>query len=256
MADFTAVFSFLDPKIAEQVDYLIRHIPFAVWETIYTTVLSTALAYVIGLPLGVLLVAGEEGGVRPLPSAVMRILNVVVNLLRSVPFLILMVLVIPLSRIILGTSVGTAATIVPLVVAAFPFVARLVEGSIREMDKGVVEAAQSMGCSPFQIITKVMLPECKPSLLTGFTTAFITILGYGAMAGAIGGGGLGMLALNYGFQRRHTFSMWVAVIVLVILVQVFQSVGTHFALRSDKRVTRVNKRRKGEAKIQKDKRES
>lgn len=233
---------FQDPKILEQVDYLIRHIPFAVWETVYTTVLSTALAYVIGLPLGVLLVAGEEGGVRPLPRGVMRVLNIVVNLLRSVPFLILMVLVIPLSRLILGTSVGTAATIVPLVVAAFPFVARLVEGSLREMDKGIVEAAQSMGCSPMQIIAKVMLPECRPSLLTGFTTAFITILGYGAMAGAIGGGGLGMLALNYGFQRNHYFSMWVAVVVLVVLVQIFQSVGTHFALRSDKRITRLGKK--------------
>lgn len=236
MTDF-----FSDPKIIEQVDYLIRHIPFAVWETVYTTVLATALAYLIGLPLGVLLVAGEEGGVWPLPRGLMRGLNVGVNLLRSVPFLILMVLVIPLSRLILGTSVGTAATIVPLVVAAFPFVARLVEGSIREMDKGVVEAAQSMGCSPMQIIAKVLLPECKPSLLTGFTTAFITILGYGAMAGAIGGGGLGMLALNYGFQRTHTFAMWVAVIVLVILVQAFQTVGTRLALRSDKRVTRQKK---------------
>lgn len=238
---------FQDPKILDQVDYLMRNLPFAVWETIYTTVLSTALAYLIGLPLGVLLVAGEENGVRPVPRGVMRCLNVVVNLLRSVPFLILMVLVIPLSRLILQTSVGTAASIVPLVVAAFPFVARLVEGSIREMDKGVVEAAQSMGCTPGQIILKVMLPECKPSLLTGFTTAFITILSYGAMAGAIGAGGLGNMALNYGFQRAHPFAMWVAVVVLVILVQVLQSVGTHFALRSDKRITRTGKRRKVES---------
>lgn len=241
---------FQDPKILDQVDYLIRHIPLAVWETIYTTVLSTALAYLIGLPLGVLLVAGEEGGVRPMPKAVMRILNVAVNLLRSVPFLILMVLVIPLSRIILGTSVGTAATIVPLVVAAFPFVARLVEGSLREMDKGIVEAAQSMGCSAMQVIVKVMLPECRPSLLNGFTTAFITILGYGAMAGAIGGGGLGMLALNYGFQRTHYFAMWVAVVVLVILVQALQTIGTHFALRSDKRVARMGGRNAGKGRRQ------
>lgn len=235
---------FQDPKILEQIDYLTRNIPFAVWETIYTTVLSTVLAYIIGLPLGVILVTGEAGGVRALPKGVMQGLNMAVNLLRSVPFLILMVLVIPLSRLILGTSVGTAATIVPLVVAAFPFVARLVEGSLREMDKGVVEAAQSMGCSPMQIISKVLLPECKPSLLTGFTTAFITILGYGAMAGAIGGGGLGMMALNYGFQRRHVFAMWVAVIVLVILVQMFQSVGTLLALRSDKRLTQVSRKKK------------
>ncbi len=241
MGDVYSVFVFVDPKILDQIDYLVRNLPLAVWETIYTTVISTALAYLIGLPLAVLLVAGEEGGIRPLPKALMQVLNVVINLLRSVPFLILMVLVIPLSRLILGTSVGTAATIVPLVVAAFPFVARLVEGSLREMDKGVVEAAQSMGCSPMQIVWKVLLPECKPSLLTGFTTAFITILGYGAMAGAIGGGGLGMMALNYGHQRQNIFAMWVAVIVLVILVQAFQSVGSYFALRSDKRITRVKK---------------
>lgn len=244
MPDFFASFTILSPGLLEEIDYLLRHIPLAVWETIYTTVLSTALAYLIGLPLGVLLVTGEEGGIAPLPRWLMRVINVVVNLLRSVPFLILMVLVIPLSRLILNTSVGTAATIVPLVVAAFPFVSRLVEGSLREMDKGVVEASQSMGCSPMQIVKKVLLPECRPSLLTGFTTAFITVLSYGAMAGAIGGGGLGMLALNYGFQRRHVFSMWVAVIVLVVLVQIFQSVGTRLSLRSDKRVTRLGKRKK------------
>ncbi|MEG2097690.1 MAG: methionine ABC transporter permease [Pseudoflavonifractor sp.] len=243
MPDFLTSFAFLSPGLLEEIDYLLRHIPLAVWETIYTTVLSTALAYLIGLPLGVLLVTGEAGGIAPLPRLLMRGLNIVVNLLRSVPFLILMVLVIPLSRLILNTSVGTAATIVPLVVAAFPFVARLVEGSLREMDKGVVEAAQSMGCSPLQIVGKVLLPECRPSLLTGFTTAFITVLSYGAMAGAIGGGGLGMLALNYGFQRRHIFSMWVAVIILVAMVQAFQSVGTRLSLRSDKRVTRLGKRK-------------
>ena len=164
---------------------------FAVWETMYMTVVSTLFAYVIGLPLGVLMVAGEEGGVMPLPRPVMTVLNFIINILRSVPFLILMVLVIPLSRLIIGTSIGTVATIIPLIVAAFPFVARLVEASIREVDKGVVEAAQSMGCSPFQIISKVMIPESRPSLISGFTTAFITILSYGAMAGAIGGGGLG-----------------------------------------------------------------
>lgn len=228
-------------SIAPDVDYLVRNMPFAIWETIYTTVLSTALAYLVGLPLGVLLVAGEKGGVRPLPSPLMKLLNVVVNLLRSVPFLILMVLVIPLSRVILGTSVGTTASIIPLFIAAFPFVARLVESSIREMDTGVIEAAQSMGCTPMQIITKVMLPECKPSLLNGFTTAFITILSYGAMAGAIGAGGLGNMALNYGYQRQHTFVMWVAVVVLVLMVQLLQSVGTRAAKHSDKRLTRIRK---------------
>lgn len=234
---------FQSPQFAEQADYLVRNLPFALWETIYTTVLATALAYLIGLPLGVLLVTGEEKGIRPLPSPLMRVLNTVVNLLRSVPFLILMVLVIPLSRLVLGTSVGTAASIIPLFIAAFPFVARLVEGSIREMDGGVIEAAQSMGCTPLQIITKVMLPECLPSLITGFTNAFITILSYGAMAGAIGAGGLGNMALNYGFQRRHTFAMWVAVLVLVVLVQIFQSIGSWAAVHFDKRLSRNGKKK-------------
>lgn len=234
---------FQSPQFVEQADYLVRNLPFALWETIYTTVLATALAYLIGLPLGVLLVTGEEKGIRPLPSPLMRVLNTVVNLLRSVPFLILMVLVIPLSRLVLGTSVGTAASIIPLFIAAFPFVARLVEGSIREMDGGVIEAAQSMGCTPLQIITKVMLPECLPSLITGFTNAFITILSYGAMAGAIGAGGLGNMALNYGFQRRHTFAMWVAVLVLVVLVQIFQSIGSWAAVHFDKRLSRNGKKK-------------
>ena len=212
---------------------------FAIWETIYATVLSTLFAYIIGLPLGVLVVVGEKNGILPLPKP-----NVIINLLRSVPFLILMVLVIPLSRVVLGTSIGTVATIIPLIVAAFPFVARLVEASLREIDKGVVEAAQAMGCSPFQIIWKVMLPESLPSLITGFTTAFITILSYGAMAGAIGGGGLGSMALNLGYQRRMFIVLWVSVIVLVILVQIFQTIGTHFSISLDRRLTSVKKTRK------------
>lgn len=166
----------------------------------------------------------------------MAVINFVINILRSVPFLILMVIVIPLSRLIIGTSIGTVATIIPLIVAAFPFVARLVEASIREVDKGVIEAAQSMGCSPFQIIWKVMLPESRPSLISGFTTAFITILSYGAMAGAIGGGGLGSMALNLGYQRQMKIILWVSVVVLVILVQIFQSAGTRAAVRLDRRV--------------------
>ena len=218
---------------------------FAIWETLYSTVLATLLAYLIGLPLGVLLVAGERGGVAPLPTSVMRVLNFVINILRSVPFLILMVLVTPLSRLVLGTSIGTAATIIPLVVAAFPFVARLVEGSIREVDKGVIEAAQAMGCSPLQVIGKVLLPESRPSLITGFTTAFITILSYGAMAGAIGGGGLGSMALMLGYQRRMYIVLYVSVVVLVILVQIFQSAGTHLAVRMDKRLTKGGQARRG-----------
>ena len=199
MAEFLAS---LDPKAAEQVEYLIGNVPFAIWETLYSTILATLFAYLIGLPLGVLLVVGEEDGVLPLPKPLMTALNVVVNLLRSVPFLILMVVVFPLSRVLLGTSIGTTATIVPLFIASFPFVARLVEASIREMDRGIIEAAESMGCSPFQIIWKVILPESLPSLVAGFTTAFITILSYGAMAGAIGGGGLGAMALLRGHGRQ------------------------------------------------------
>ena len=218
---------------------------FAIWETLYSTVLATLLAYLIGLPLGVLLVAGERGGVAPLPTSVMRVLNFIINILRSVPFLILMVLVTPLSRLVLGTSIGTAATIIPLVVAAFPFVARLVEGSIREVDKGVIEAAKAMGCSPLQVIGKVLLPESRPSLITGFTTAFITILSYGAMAGAIGGGGLGSMALMLGYQRRMYIVLYVSVVVLVILVQIFQSAGTHLAVRMDKRLTKGGQARRG-----------
>ena len=147
-----------------------------------------------------------------------------------------------MSRMILGTSVGTTASIIPLICAAFPFVARLVEASLRETDKGILEAAQAMGCTPFQIIRKVMLPEALPSLLIGFTTAFITILSYGAMSGAIGGGGLGSLAINYGYQRKMYFILYVSVVILVVMVQVFQSLGTHFAVALDRRVT--NKRGK------------
>ena len=189
--------------------------------------------------------AGERGGVAPLPTSVMRVLNFIINILRSVPFLILMVLVTPLSRLVLGTSIGTAATIIPLFVASFPFVARLVEGSIREVDKGVIEAAQAMGCSPLQVIGKVLLPESRPSLITGFTTAFITILSYGAMAGAIGGGGLGSMALMLGYQRRMYIVLYVSVVVLVILVQIFQSAGTHLAVRMDKRLTKGGQARRG-----------
>ena len=209
--------------------------PFAIWETFYATVLSTLFAIIIGLPLGVLLVVGEKGGVLPLPRPIMRILNVIVNLLRSIPFLILMIMVLPLTRAIVGTTVGTVASIVPLVIAAFPFIARLAESSLREVDPNIIEAAQSMGASPFQIITRVMLPESVPSLLTNGTTAITTILGYTAMSGIIGGGGLGKIAINYGYYRYKYLIMIVAVIILTVLVQLFQSVGTKIAQRSDKR---------------------
>ena len=199
-------------------------------------ILALLIALVIGLPLGVLLVAGDKDGVLPLPGWLMHLLNIVINILRSVPFLILMICVFPLSRAIVGTTVGTKATIVPLVVAAFPFVARLVETSLRELDEGVVEAAQSMGATPFQIITKVMIPECLPGLISSMTTALTTILGYSAMSGAIGGGGLGKVAISYGYYRYQTNIMIVCVVLLILLVQAFQSVGTFWANQSDKRL--------------------
>lgn len=211
-------------------------IPFAIWETFYVTVVSTALAVVIGLPLGVLLVVGDKNGVLPLPRWLMQILNVIINLLRSIPFLILMIMVFPLSRLIVGTTVGTVATIVPLVVAAFPFVARLAETSLREVSPNIIEAAQSMGASPFQIIVKVMIPESVPSLISNLTTAITTILGYSAMSGIIGGGGLGKIAIDYGFYRYKYLVMYVAVILLILLVQLFQSVGTKLAAKCDKRL--------------------
>ena len=234
-------------KAASQVEYLAGStVPFAIWETVYTTVLATLFAYIIGLPLGIILVTGEREGIRPLPPALMKILNTVVNLLRSVPFLILMVCVKPISRFILGTSIGTVASIVPLTLAAAPFVARVVESSLREMDRGVIEASQSMGCFPWQIVTKVMLPECRPSLITGLTTASITILSYGAMAGTIGGGGLGAMALLRGYGRQETVVLYVAVIFLVILVQIIQSIGTAVAVKTDRRIQHTQtKRRKG-----------
>ena len=211
-------------------------LPEALWETFYITVLSTALSLVIGLPLGVLLVAGEKGGVLPLPAWLMRILNLIINLLRSIPFLILMIMVLPVSRAIIGTAVGTTATVVPLVAAAFPFVARLVESSLRELDGNIIEAAQSMGATPFQIIVKVMIPEGVPSLIQNVTVALTTILGYSAMSGIIGGGGLGKIAIDYGYYRYKYLVMFVAVIILILLVQLFQSLGTYLARRCDKRL--------------------
>lgn len=234
---------FNNPEVQEQLSVLFSNLAGDIWATLYSTVLATIFAYIIGLPLGILLVTGEKGGVRPLPGALMKVLNFVINILRSVPFLILMIMAIPLSRLILGTSVGTNAMIPPLVIAAFPFVARMVESSLREVDHGVLEAAQAMGASPFQIVRKVLLPEALPSLLTGATTVTITILGYGAMAGIIGGNGLGATAINYGYYRNQPVILYGAVIVLVILVQIIQSAGTHTAVGSDKRLTKKSRRK-------------
>ena len=227
----------LSPETIEETLRIVQsEFLLGIWETLYVTVIATALAIVIGLPLGVLLVAGEKNGVLPLPSPVMQVLNVVINLLRSVPFLILMIMAFPLARLIVGTAVGTVASIVPLVIAAFPFVARLVEISLREVNPNIIEMAQSMGASPFQIIMKVMIPESVPSLLSNFTIAVTTILGYSAMGGIIGGGGLGKIAINYGYYRYMYLVMYLAVILLIILVQIFQSVGTRLSVKSDKRL--------------------
>ena len=234
---------FNNPEVQEQLSVLFSNLAGDIWATLYSTVLATIFAYIIGLPLGILLVTGEKGGVRPLPGALMKVLNFVINILRSVPFLILMIMAIPLSRLILGTSVGTNAMSPPLVIAAFPFVARMVESSLREVDHGVLEAAQAMGASPFQIVRKVLLPEALPSLLTSATTVTITILGYGAMAGIIGGNGLGATAINYGYYRNQPVILYGAVIVLVILVQIIQSAGTHTAVGSDKRLTKKSRRK-------------
>ena len=228
--------AFTPEKLQEAWNCLLNEFPFAIWETLYSTLLATFFAIVIGLPLGVLLVTGESKGIRPLPGPVMNFLNVLINLLRSVPFIILMVMIIPLTRVIVGTSVGTVASIVPLTVAAFPFIARLVESSLREVNPNIIEAAQSMGASTWQIVTRVMLPESVPSLITNFTLAITTIMGYTAMSGAVGGGGLGKLALSYGYQRYRFAVLYLAVIVLVIITQVIQSFGTWLARKSDKRL--------------------
>lgn len=205
-------------------------------ETLLMTFVPTILAFVIGLPLGILLVTGEEKGIRPLPPFLMKLLNFLINILRSVPFLILLIVVLPLSRLLVGTTVGTKAILAPLVIAAFPFVARLVETSIREVDPGVVEAAQSMGASTFQIVWKVLIPEARPALISNFMVALITIFGYGAMSGAVGGGGIGRIAVNYGYNRYQPLVMYFAVVLLIVLVQLFQSIGNRIVKKADKRI--------------------
>ena len=228
---------FSDPvKVAQQLEIIASEYGFAVWETLYALAMEVVFAYVIGLPAGVLLVTGEKEGIHPLPGWLMKLLNAVINLLRSVPFLILMIIVLPLSKILVGTKVGTIATIPPMVIAAFPLVARMVESSLREVNQGVIEAAQSMGASTWQIVTKVMLPEATPSLISGATITIGTILGYGAMSAALGGGGLGKMAIQYGYYNFQFIVMWAAVIGLILLVQIFQSAGTKIAASCDKRL--------------------
>ena len=207
----------------------------SLWETLYMVIVSTVISYAIGLPLGLTLVVTDKGGIRPMP-VVNTVLGVVVNIMRSIPFLILAVMITPITRAIVGKAIGTTAMIVPLTFAAAPYVARMVESSIKEVPFGVIEAAQSMGASPWQIVWKVLVPEAKPSLMVGGAISVVTILGYSAMAGFIGGGGLGKIALSYGYYRYQTNIMIVCVVLLVLMVQVFQTVGTFWATRSDKRL--------------------
>lgn len=203
-------------------------------ETLYMTVVSTLFGYIFGLPMGVLLCISDKDGLKPHP-VLYKILDFIANIVRSVPFLILLILLIPFTRFLLGKSYGSTATIVPLTVAAIPFIARMVESSLKEVDNGVVEAARAMGAGTMRIILRVLLVEARTSLITGATIAIGTILGYSAMAGAVGGGGLGDIAVRYGYYRYQTDIMIVTVILLIVIVQVFQSVGMLIANRLDRR---------------------
>ncbi len=213
---------------------MIRLMLAGLWETLQMTLLATLFSYLLGLPLGVLLVVTGKGGVRENPT-VNQALGTVVNVLRSVPFLILILMLFPITRIVMGTTIGTRAAIFPLVISAFPYVARMVESSLREVDGGVIEAAQSMGATTFQIIRKVMLPESTPSLLNGLAISMTTILAYTAMAGAVGAGGLGKIAIDYGMYRFDMPKLYIASILLVVLVQVIQVFGTGASSMIDKR---------------------
>ena len=203
-------------------------------DTLYMTLTSTLIGYVIGLPMGILLTVTDKDGIHP-NAAVYKVLDVIANLIRSVPFLILLIVLIPFTRFLIGRSYGPTATIVPLVIAAAPYIARMVESSLMEVDAGVIEGARSMGASNFTIVTKVMLVEARTSLIVGATISLGTILGYSAMAGTVGGGGLGDIAIRYGYTRWQTDIMIVTVILLVILFQIFQTIGMKLASNLDRR---------------------
>ncbi|MBO4375291.1 MAG: ABC transporter permease [Lachnospiraceae bacterium] len=213
---------------------LIQLLAAGIGETFYMVVVSTAAAYIIGIPLGVIVFVTGTGGIKE-NRPVNAVLSLIINIIRSVPFLILLVAILPFTRLIVGTTIGSTASIVPLVVAAAPFVARMVESSLKEVDPGVIEAARAMGSTNFQIIWKVLLPEAGPSLLLGMTIAFATILGYSAMAGFVGGGGLGAIAVNYGYYRYQTGVMLITVALLVIIVQIFQEGGIRIVNKTDRR---------------------
>lgn len=206
-----------------------------IWETIYLTLIPTLVAYLLGLPLGVLLCITDTNGLHPIP-VLNKVLSVFVNVFRSIPFIILMVAMLPVAKLLVGTSIGNKAMIVTLVIAAAPYVARMVESSLKEVDAGVIEAAQAMGSSNFQIICKVLIPEAKPSLIIGAVISTVTILGYSAMSATIGGTGLGQIAIVYGHQRFKDDIIWVCMVLIVIIVQIIQEVGMLIARKTDKRI--------------------
>lgn len=210
-------------------------IQLGIWETVYMTGLSTIFAYIIGLPLGVVLCITDDGGIRPTPW-LNRVLGLIVNFFRSIPCIILMVAMIPVARLILGTSIGNGAVVVTLIIAAAPYVARMVESSIKEVNSGVIEAAHSMGCTNAQIVFRVLLPEAKPALIQGAIICTVTILGYTAMAATLGGTGLGQIAIIYGHQRSNSDIVWLCVLLIVVIVQVIQMVGTRIVKATDKRI--------------------
>jgi D-methionine transport system permease protein len=235
LSNLIALGSFITFSYAES-SWMADKVLFATWETLYMVAISTVLSYVFGLPLGIILVTTEEGHILENKS-LNRILGSFVNAVRSVPFIIFLILVIPFTRIVVGTSIGTVASIVPLTLAAIPFVARLVETSFKEIEWGLIEAALSMGANAWQVITKVLIPEARPSLILGVAITTINLVGYSAMAGIVGGGGLGTLAYYYGYQRYENSIMWITVILLIIFVQGIQMLGDKLTAAT------VNKRR-------------
>ncbi len=212
-------------------------IQLGIWETVYMTLISSAFAYLIGLPLGVILNVTDKKGIAPHPK-LNSVLGFVVNFFRSVPFIILMVAMLPVAKFLVGTMIGNKAVIVMLIVAAAPYVARMVESSLNEVNVGVIEAAQSMGASNFEIICKVLVPEAKPALITGAAISVVTILGYSAMAATIGGTGLGQIAIIYGHQRSNDDITWICVFLIWIIVQVIQELGRYIAVKTDKRINK------------------
>lgn len=217
---------------SQQIMELIQN---GIGETLCMVLISTAVSYLIGIPLGIILVVTDKDGIRPMP-VIPQVLGIFINLLRSIPFLILLIMMMPVTQKIVGTSLGWKAVVPPLVAAAAPYIARMVESSFKEIDSGVIEAAKSMGASTWQIVWKVLLPESKPSLLVGAAISTTTILGYSAMAGAVGGGGLGGIAINYGYYRYEKDMMFLTVAILVIIVQIIQEIGMRLSRYSDKRI--------------------